>query len=108
MDYYNGITFLGFIDGIPQSVLSGGRYDSLVKKLGKNAGAVGFAVYPDRLEKLFSKNEDSSHDDTVYLVYGNESPDRVLSRADLLSVAGHRVVCVKEMPDDKSLHTVKM
>lgn len=108
MDYYNGITFLGFVDGVPQSVLSGGRYDSLVKKLGKNAGAVGFAVYPDRLEKLFSQNEDTAHDDTVYLVYGNESPDRVLSRADLLSVAGHRVVCVKEMPADKSLRTVKM
>ncbi len=108
MDYYNGITFLGFVDGVPQSVLSGGRYDSLVKKLGKNAGAVGFAVYPDRLEKLFSQNEERCHDDTVYLVYGDASPDRVLSRADLLSAAGHRVICVKDAPKDKSLRTEKM
>ena len=27
--YYNGITFKGFINGVPESVLSGGRYDKL-------------------------------------------------------------------------------
>ena len=36
-NYYNGIIFKGFIDGIPQSVLSGGRYDSLLSA-GQKAG----------------------------------------------------------------------
>ncbi len=52
-NYYNSIIFKGFIDGIPQSVLSGGRYDSLLEKLGKSGGAIGFAVYLDGLDRLF-------------------------------------------------------
>ena len=33
-------------------MLSGGRYDKLIKKLGKKSGDVGFAVYHDRLKYL--------------------------------------------------------
>ncbi|MBR6512200.1 MAG: ATP phosphoribosyltransferase regulatory subunit, partial [Clostridia bacterium] len=48
--YYNGIIFRGFVNGVPDEVLAGGRYDNLMEKLGKKAGAIGFAVYTDRLE----------------------------------------------------------
>ena len=37
--YYNGIVFKGFIEGIPQGVLSGGQYDKLMKKMRKSMGA---------------------------------------------------------------------
>ncbi len=47
--YYNGIVFKGYVEGIAGSVLSGGRYDRLMKKLGKNSKAVGFALYLDLL-----------------------------------------------------------
>lgn len=50
--YYNGIVFKGFIEGIPDSVLSGGQYDKLMKRMHKKSGAVGFAVYLDVLERL--------------------------------------------------------
>ena len=52
MNYYNGIVFRGFIDGVPESVLSGGQYDVLMRKMGRKAGAVGFAVYLDLLERV--------------------------------------------------------
>ena len=52
MSYYNGIVFTGFIEGIPDGVLAGGEYSGLVRKMGKAAGAVGFAVYLDMLEEL--------------------------------------------------------
>ncbi len=52
MRYYNGIVFKGFIEGVPSAVLSGGRYDKLMRKLGKKSGAVGFAVYHDRLKYI--------------------------------------------------------
>ncbi len=52
MNYYNGIVFSGFADGIFTRVLSGGRYDKLVHRMGKNAGAVGFALYLDLLEEM--------------------------------------------------------
>lgn len=52
MKYYNGIVFKGFVNGVPASVLSGGRYDTLMHKMGKRAGAIGFAVYMDELARL--------------------------------------------------------
>ncbi len=51
--YYNNITFCGYVRGAYARVLSGGRYDPLLKKLGKNFGAIGFALYFDELEPLF-------------------------------------------------------
>ena len=38
ISYYNGITFRGYIENVPGSILSGGRYDNLLKKLGKDSG----------------------------------------------------------------------
>ena len=50
LGYYSGIIFQGHIEGNPKKVLSGGRYDKLLRKFGKRCGAVGFAVYLDMLE----------------------------------------------------------
>ena len=52
LKYYNGVAFNGFVEGIPQSVLSGGEYDNLMKKMGRKSKAIGFAVYLDELFKL--------------------------------------------------------
>ncbi len=49
--YYSGIVFKGYINGISAKVLSGGRYDKLMRRVGKTSGAVGFAVYLDTLER---------------------------------------------------------
>ncbi|MBR2208685.1 MAG: ATP phosphoribosyltransferase regulatory subunit [Synergistaceae bacterium] len=48
LNYYNGLVFRGFIEGVPESILSGGQYDGLMKLMGKkNLRAIGFAVYLD-------------------------------------------------------------
>lgn len=52
MKYYNGIAMKGFIEGIPTSILSGGRYDKLMRRMGRREGAIGFALYLDELERL--------------------------------------------------------
>ncbi len=49
--YYNGVAFQGFVEGVPTSVLSGGQYDKLMKKMKKSGRAIGFAVYLDGLER---------------------------------------------------------
>ena len=51
MSYYNGISYKGFVQGVPVSVLSGGQYDKLMAKMGRKSGAIGFAVYLDELER---------------------------------------------------------
>ena len=50
--YYNGLIFKGFINGVPDSVLSGGRYDKLMRRMKRKSKAVGFAVYLDALERM--------------------------------------------------------
>ncbi len=52
LKYYNGIIFSGFVQGVPGSVLSGGCYDKLMKRMGRKSKAIGFAVYLDMLERL--------------------------------------------------------
>lgn len=52
INYYNGIVFKGFAPELPEAVLSGGQYDSLMKKLGKNSKAIGFAAYTDLLDRI--------------------------------------------------------
>lgn len=47
LKYYNGIVFCGFVKGVHTGILSGGRYDGLMAKLGKKSKAIGFAVRTD-------------------------------------------------------------
>ena len=53
LNYYNGIVFRGFIEGIPESILSGGEYDNLIHMMShdSNSKALGFAVYLDLIER---------------------------------------------------------
>jgi ATP phosphoribosyltransferase regulatory subunit len=77
MNYYNGIVFRGFVEGVPGGVLSGGQYDSLMEKMKRRGKAIGFALYPDLLERLV-ESDDSEQTDAVLLY----DPD-----ADAASVA---------------------
>ena len=52
IDYYNGLVFQGFLQGLPRPVLKGGRYDPLADKFTPGARAIGFALYLDELERL--------------------------------------------------------
>ena len=52
LKYYNGIIFKGFAAGVPDSVLSGGQYDKLMKRMKRTSRAIGFGVYMDNLGKL--------------------------------------------------------
>ncbi len=52
VNYYNGFVFRGFVSGVCGSILSGGQYDNMMKKMSRSSKAVGFAVYLDRLEQM--------------------------------------------------------
>ena len=52
MEYYNGLVFQGYLQGLPRPLLKGGRYDLLMQKFTPGAGAIGFAVYLDELDRL--------------------------------------------------------
>ena len=63
--YYNGVIFKGFISGVPDSVLSGGRYDKLLKRMKRKSKAVGFAVYLDMLERIDEEAQTQAATDTM-------------------------------------------
>lgn len=46
-EYYTGIIFRGYFDGIGEPVLSGGRYDNLLAEFGAPLSATGFAFNVD-------------------------------------------------------------
>ncbi len=97
MRYYNGIIFQGFIKGIPDGVLSGGRYDKLLQKMGKHCGAIGFAVYLDLLSRLNDSN--TSYDVDAILLYDEDADaESILHAADELRAEGLRVLAQKK-PD---------
>ena len=98
MNYYNGIVFKGYIEGIPSSVLSGGRYDKLMHKMGKNGGAIGFAVYLDSLERL--EKSDKKYDvDTVILYDDSADPSAMIKAIKMLTDNGTSVMAEKKVPD---------
>lgn len=44
IDYYNGIIFQGYTARLAKPILSGGRYDGLLARFGREQGATGFAL----------------------------------------------------------------
>lgn len=90
MDYYSGIVFKGFVEGIPTGVLSGGRYDNLMTKMGKKSGAIGFAVYLDQLERFMT--ESRSYDVDTLIIYDDDSDiGTVIRKAKKIKEEGRSV-----------------
>ena len=98
MKYYNGVIFQGFLDGIPSGVLSGGQYDNLLHKMGKNSGAIGFAGYLDLLERLHEAEK--PYDVDVLVLYGDSTEvSSIIKKVELLTKEGKTVKAQKAMPD---------
>ncbi len=90
MNYYDGIIFKGFVNRIPDSVLSGGRYDRLMEKFGKKTEAIGFAVYLDKLERFGTEKD--GYDIDVMLVYDKDiAAEKIIEAVKLLSESGKTV-----------------
>lgn len=98
MDYYTGLIFRGFVKGVPEGVLSGGRYDRLLARMGKPCGAIGFAVYLDQLERLFAQEDSAAAD--ILLRYDDGTPLPLLMETALeLRAAGKTVLVQRGTAD---------
>ena len=97
MSYYNGIVFKGFLEGIPEGVLSGGRYDKLMERMGRKSGAIGFALYLDLLYEL--ETDKKSYDvDTLVLYSDSTDIARVSAKVNELNSMGISVTAQKAIP----------
>jgi ATP phosphoribosyltransferase regulatory subunit len=97
MNYYSGVVFRGFVDGIPEGILSGGRYDKLMQKMGRRSGAIGFAVYLDMLDRL-DRREKKYDADMVLLYEENADAGEIMRAIDLLTGSGKSVIAEKAIP----------
>ena len=93
--YYNGIIFNGYLEGVPHSVLTGGRYDKLLEKFGKPLQAIGFAFYLGELERYFAEVPEATD---VRLLYGAESGAGALLAARKLAAEGLSVRLANAVP----------
>ena len=98
MSYYSGIFFRGFVDGIPEGILSGGRYDKLLKKMGRSSGAIGFAVYLDKLER-FDEHENEYDTDILLLYEDGTDVCELMHAVSVLTKNGTRVLARKNIPE---------
>ena len=80
-------------------MLSGGRYDGLMKKLGKRVGAIGFAVYLESLER-FGEKPKSYDVDVLLLKEQSVKPLDVVLAVEKLSKDGSTVSVQSSIPDD--------
>ena len=73
-NYYNGIVFRGYIEGVPDCILSGGQYDKLVSRMHNNLNlnAIGFAIYTDLLAGI--NNENEIYDADILILYDDSTP----------------------------------
>jgi ATP phosphoribosyltransferase regulatory subunit len=100
MNYYSGIIFQGFVEGIPSAVLSGGRYDKLLRRFGKHAGAIGFAVYVDLLER--PGGQSGKLDVDVLLLYGeDDDPLELAGAVRAIAEGGESVRATSEAGDTR-------
>ncbi|MBO5278446.1 MAG: ATP phosphoribosyltransferase regulatory subunit [Lachnospiraceae bacterium] len=69
--YYTGIIFKAYTYGTGEMIVTGGRYDSLLKQFGKAAASIGFAINIDQLMIALSRQKllPEKHAEGVFVLY---------------------------------------
>lgn len=92
-NYYTGIIFKAYTYGSGDEIVAGGRYDKLLGQFGKEAAAIGFAVYMDQIMmavngQLIKENTDYAYE---VIVYESECRKNALGLATELRNKGTKV-----------------
>ncbi len=96
--YYTGVIFKAYTYGVGDAIVTGGRYDTLLSRFGKDAAAIGFMVLIDDLmEALFRQDiETKVEENRQELYYSEENYDEKLKEAISLRKQG---VFVSMLPE---------
>ena len=91
LNYYTGLIFEAYVQGIGSAILSGGRYDELIGKFGRNIPAIGFSIKLDYLLDVITVNK---KDERYILYYPVKKYIEALLRARELRKSGKIVELV--------------
>ena len=71
--YYTGVIFKAYTYGVGDAIVTGGRYDTLLGKFGKEAAAIGFMVLIDDLmEALYRQGIECEIEENKQVIYYNK------------------------------------
>ena len=97
MKYYSGVVFKGYLEGIPESILSGGQYDKLPRKMGRKARAIGFAIYVELLQGLYNREQERAVDTVI--VHDGTVDTAVLMAAAEEAAKDGTILVTKALPE---------
>lgn len=88
LNYYTGIIFRGYVDGVGVTVLSGGRYDNLISTFGRDLPAVGFSINLDSITKIIEE-DDVDKIDRYKIYYCNGNVVQAIRQGEALRNMGY-------------------
>ncbi len=72
--YYTGVIFKAYTYGVGDAIVTGGRYDTLLGRFGKDAAAIGFMVLIDDLmEALYRQGIETKVSENRQIIYYNKN-----------------------------------
>lgn len=99
-EYYTGITFKGYTYGTGDAVVTGGRYDNLLKLFGMDTQAMGFAINLDQL--LIAMNRQNiqikSSSKKIMVLYEEDYKKPAIAKSIELRKAGISVTAIRRYP----------
>ena len=90
VNYYTGITFRGYVEGVGTTVLSGGRYDKLLSTFGEDRPAVGFSINLDSVLDII-KDEKIQKRETYTVYYNKANEVKAFKESNELRESGYIV-----------------
>ncbi|MBE5951862.1 MAG: ATP phosphoribosyltransferase regulatory subunit [Lachnospiraceae bacterium] len=97
-NYYTGVIFRAYTYGTGDVIAAGGRYDKLVAQFGKEAPAIGIAVYADQIMTALMRQglQKQPEADGVLLVYSAANRKKAVSLAERLRAEGKKVTLLEK------------
>lgn len=99
-EYYTGITFKGYTYGTGDAVVTGGRYDRLLKLFGMDTQAMGFAINIDQLLIAMERQkiDIDVNCEKVLILYEEEHRQVALKNASELRIKDIAVTTIRRYP----------
>ncbi|SEP86625.1 ATP phosphoribosyltransferase regulatory subunit [Lachnospiraceae bacterium RM5] len=96
--YYTGIVFKGYTYGTGDAIVTGGRYDNLLKQFGKDAGAIGMAFNIDQIMVALDRQHKKidTENDMIMVLYKETNRNKAISYSDELRKSGKKVLLMRK------------
>lgn len=103
LNYYTGIIFKGYVEGIVDTVLRGGRYDDLISTFGRDLPAVGFSINLDPLVQL-EDEKNNGKEEKYRIIYNPKDIVVAIKQGQVLRNLGY----VAELVPSKDIQGIKV